>query len=870
MAVPDRRRIVHWLAAGAILLAAALLPAAAVLAQRVVFQQPLQFEGDPGVDLGTGDPVGARSALLARADATWVVGRRDDPGEDELYVQRIAPDGAVLLERALDLGGADYGLAVAPAEGTDVYIGAQSRLAGENRIVLLRLATDGRIVWRFDLPNPGLWRDLFSDLSIAVVDGSSLVLASTAIAIGSETTLVQLARVEDRGGLAQLGWQSTLQPGTGGIDSLGIAPSPDGTRIAVGAAARGATFERRPFLALVNAANGGLVTSTLDAGTVNGMLAPRFAPDGSIRLVAESSASRGVRLLRFSPAGAFVGATDGTCGASICRPGRAVITSDGATVVAAQDFGSNAALLYRFAADGSQQWVRTYTAGEFSRIPALLPAGTAVDIVVSSRLVDADSLSERWLPARIDAAGQPATAVDLPQIDADGSEVVTMARAPDDTLWIASSIVRERGSIRVGRYTPGSTGLDALVAPRVGPLPVQQFGFARLLQRDPDGRPVVAFEVEGNGRQGIGARGFDAGGVLRWSLLSDPASRERSPALTIDPAGRIGLASIAGGPTASQLALRRLDADGAPSGPVQFIGESGAITPFAAAAADGTRAVAFGTVDGDIVVRLTGVDGAQRWRTGIPTGVSFTTVTGLGFLGDGDVVVLYAAGFDADASLRVQRLARADGSAAAPLIVPANGFASVVAFATLGQRVFAALETNLTRVLIIDVGAGGVVSVDLGPSSTAKVRDLVLSADGTRLYAAGTRYDPEPRPRLLARDATTGGVILDVTVADGAPGEGRAALLRGNDVVLVAERSPDPNRGSEGAELSTIAPDGTVLSRASINAGPRLAIREARYDPATDRAWLLGNAVAPDGTLAPTVLGVAFDAPARIFADGFE
>lgn len=869
MAAPVQPRLQHMLAALALLLAVAFVPATAALAQRVVFQQPLQFEGDPGVDLGIGDPVGARSALLARADSTWVVGRRDDPGEDELYIKRIAPDGAILLERAIDLGGADYGLVVAPAEGTDVYIGTLSRLASQNRIVLLRLAADGRVVWRFDLPNPGLWRDLLSDLSI-VVDGSNLVLASTAFAIGSENTLIQFARVEDRGGFAQLGWQSTLRLGTNTIESLGIAPSPDGTRIAVGATARGAGIEARPFLALINAATGGVVTSTLDTGTVFSTLAPRFTPDGSIRLVAESSTTRSVRLLRFSAAGALVGSTDGTCGANTCRPTRAVITSDGATVVSAQDFGNNAALLYRFGADGTQQWVRSYAAGEFNHIPALLPAGTAVDIVVSSRLSDTDSLSERWVPARIDSAGQPATAVGLPRIDVDGSEVATMARAPDGTLWIGSAVRRERGSIRVGRYTPGNTGLDALVAPGSGPLPVQQFGFARLLQRDPAGRPVVAFEVEGNGRQGIGARAFDANGVLRWSLLSDPASRERSPALTVDPAGRIGLASIAGDPAASQLALRRLDADGAPSGPAQFLGEPGAITPFAATAADGTRAVAFSTVGGEVVVRLTGVDGAQRWRTGFPTGMSVARVTALGFLGDGDVVVLYTVGSGADSSLRVQRLARADGSAASPVIVPANGFASVVSFAVVGQRVFAALETGIMRVLIIDVGAGGVVSIDLGPSSAARVRDLALSADGTRLYAAGTRYNPEPRPRLLARDATTGGPIYDVTVTDGAPGEGRAALVRGSDVVLVAERSPDPSRGSEGAELSTIAPDGTVLSRASINAGPRLAIREARYDPATDRAWLLGNAVAPDGTLAPAVLGVAFDAPARIFADGFE
>jgi hypothetical protein len=158
-----------------------------------------------------------------------------------------------------------------------------------------------------------------------------------------------------------------------------------------------------------------------------------------------------------------------------------------------------------------------------------------------------------------------------------------------------------------------------------------------------------------------------------------------------------------------------------------------------------------------------------------------------------------------------------------------------------------------------------------GPTvQTATFADLRLDASGSRLFAGLTTGNGAARPRMLALDTATGQITADTTLADRPVDAVRGVLVRDGNPVLVANRTADGGVGSPGLELFTLSPQGAAISQASLSTGQRFELLQVEYDAASDRAYLLGTRTPRDGAEQPSLLGVAFDRPPQVFADGFE
>jgi hypothetical protein len=138
------------------------------------------------------------------------------------------------------------------------------------------------------------------------------------------------------------------------------------------------------------------------------------------------------------------------------------------------------------------------------------------------------------------------------------------------------------------------------------------------------------------------------------------------------------------------------------------------------------------------------------------------------------------------------------------------------------------------------------------------------------LYVGLTALGNPTTPRLLALNATTGAVRADATLGARPVRAVRGVFVRGGNPVLVADRQPEGGPESQGLEMFTFTPQGQLLEQASLNAGQRLEVDQLRYDAVADRAYLLGTRTPLRGAAEPSLLGVAFDRPAQVFADGFE
>lgn len=838
----------------------ALVPATAG-AQRVVFDRPLQVDGVPVAIAGDGDYVRSRRAVALDQGRTWLAGTRETDRDADLFLMRFAATGSVEWQRTLDLGGDDRGVAVLPTGSGEAWVAAVTRSPQRTRAIVLRIGADGQVVWRFELPSGGQWESVEQDLQLFLLPGGELILGGTAITDSGATQLVHLQRLRDLGDRAVLVWQSTVSIATSIHDQLGLDVSPDGLRI--GIAARLA-FTSQLYVGLASTSNGAVIAAHLVGDQQFAVLPPMFAPDGSLRVVGESNTNRTARLVRLGTGGALLGSSTAPCAATQCRPTAAAVTSDGATVVGAQDFTSNAALLQRFDASGTVSWTRSYTVGTFNTIRAVVTHGTGVVFGLDTRTNPDDPASTVWAVGRIDASGQPGDAGGLAVAASGGADLVSLLRDADGSVRLAGNQTSTPCRLRVARHTTGNA-FDFLVGPATQPVSVDPFEIGRHLHVDAQGRPTVAFGRERED-PGIGALGFDTAGATRWSFLTDAQANDRWHASAMDATGRLSLASIAGPFPSVQLAVRRLASDGAPEGPAALYGESGAVQSLVAAAADGSRTVALGLLDDRIVVRRIAPDGQLAWRTVFtPAGTSLR-LEALAVLGDGDPGLVYVTGFNDDARLVGLRFARDTGVAGTPIVYDTRPGGFVAGTPVVdGQRMLVAFQANRPSVNCVDFVDGACWRVTFGPDTA--IAGLALDAASSTLYVAGTNTGG--RPRLTALNSSTGTLRFDRSLVAPPAGVGHSVFVRENQPVLVATRNA-PDGTIEGLEFHTFTTQGDVVDRGSLTLGPRIIPMETAWSPAVGRLYLTSNRVLPDGSFGTHLVSVAFDTPGRIFGDGFD
>jgi hypothetical protein len=848
-------------APGVALAALLALAPALVDAQRVVFDRPLQVTGVPVAFVGDGDSVRSRRAIALDQGRTWLAGSRESERDTDLFLMRLGATGTIEFQRSLDLGGDDRGIAVLPTGTGEAWVAATTRSPQRTRAILLRIAADGSVVWRFELPSGGQWQTLDQDLQLFALPGAELILGGTAYTDSGATQLVHLQRVRDLGDRAALAWQSTVSLATSTYDQLGISVSPDGLRI--GIAARLALVNQI-YAGLASTANGAVIAAHTVGDQQFSVLPPMFAPDGSLRVVGESSSAQAVRLVRLAVGGALLGTSTAPCPASLCRPTAAAVTSDGATVVGAEDFTTNAALLQRFDATGAVSWTRSYTVGTFNSIRALTDDGTGVVFGLETRTVPDSEASAVWAVGRIDASGQPGTASGLGVAASGGAGLVAVLRDTDGSVRLAGNQSSSPRRLRVARHTTGNA-FDFLVGPASQPVSVDPFEIGRHLHVDAQGRPTVAFGRERED-PGIGALGFDTTGATRWSFLTDAQANDRWHASTLDATGRLSLASIAGPFPSVQLAVRRLAADGTPEGPAALFGEAGALQTLITASADGSRTIALGLLDDRIVVRRIAADGQLAWRTVFtPAGTSLR-LEALAALGDGDLGLIYATGFGDDSRLVGVRFARDTGVAGTPIVFDTRPGGFVPGPAVVdGQRMIVAVQANAPSVNCFDFVTASCWRVVFAPG--AAVAGLALDPASSTLFIAGTTADGQPR--LSARNSSTGTLRFDGLVTAPPVGQGLSVFVRETQPVLVATRNA-PDGSIEGLEFHTFSPQGSVVDRGSLTLGPRIIPLETVWSPAVGRLYLTSNRVLPDGSFGTHLVSVAFDTPGRIFADGFD
>lgn len=869
--MPTAAVALRSIALGAVVAIAILPFMSTAQAQRVDFVQPLLHTVDAGVDLGSGDTRTARNAVLAVGDRTWVTGRRDDPGEDDVYVARFGPDGTQELYREYDLGGGDTGIALADAGGGAVYVAARTSSQGPQRITLLRVQPDGALAWRRELENAGTWAFLQNDL-VLLTDGQGGLVVGLNGSQQDGAPLFFLARLQDAGTAAMPVWQSTLQPPARAYDQLGLAWSSDGSRIALAALAFVQFNDPRPFVAVVAAANGGVIASTLGAGPVNRVLPPRYAPDGTLRVATKTQFAPTVGLLRFNANGGALGATSTTCSTADCEIDDLTVTTDGATFVVGTDFNGSGALLLRFTAAGAPDWSRRYAFGARSNGRVVSAAGTSVDIGLDARIDANDRGTSRWLVGRVDASGTPSDASGFLVTPSRSANLVAASRGAGGTLSLAGDEAIDLGRVVVAQIASAESAPRFLVgfAPTLAPAEFR--GVAVELRLDPDGRPVLAFDRRGNDLRGFSVRAFAADGTLRWSADSDPLLREQEPSLAVDALGRASVISTVGNFPQSQFGARLFAADGAPLQGPSFVAEPGISLPVSALAADGTRLLAATVGDASIAIRLIEANGQTRWRRTITTGGSFPRVWGVFRLPSGDAALLYTPGFGVTQALIGQRFAQSDGTPGPASSANTTNFGFPQRLIQREARVFAAVtDDERVRFPCFDFAADALCFNQQGPTGdTATFADLRLDASGSRLFAALTTFGGAARPRMLALDATTGQIATDVTLTDRPIAAVRGVFVRDGNPVLVADRAADGGAGSPGLELFTLSPLGAPISQASLNAGQRLELLRVEYDETSDRAYLVANRTPLDGATQPSLIGVAFDRPPQVFADGFE
>ena len=850
-----------------------MLAPAPALAQRIDFAQPLQFNADAGLDLGSSDTRTAQRAVLAVGDDTWVTGRRDDPGEDDVYVARFGPGGQQALLRRYDLGADDTGIALAPAAGGGVYVAAISRgrSGGPPRVFVLRIASDGALALRHELANAGTWTSLGLELLLSTDGAGGLITGLNAVEPGGTPAIV-LTRLQDQGASASRAWQSILRPTAEGYDQLGVAWAPAADRVAVSMQVRINSSNERPFTALLGAADGGLIASTVADVNAQRVLPVAFISDGSLSVVVREAFSNIVRLLRYTSNGFPFGSTTLTCSTQDCEIDAMTVTSDGATWVIGTDFTEDAAVLLRFAPPGMLNFTRRYAFGARSSGRGVAAVGTAVDIGLNARLDPGDISSTRWLVGRVDASGTPADASGFLVASSRSANLVTMQRAANGVLSLAGAESIDFGRVVVAQMVTSEPSARFVASPAPSPTGAEFPSHGRALLLDALGQPVVVFNARGNDFRGVGVRAFTAAGTPRWSFDSSPLLREASPSATLDPSGRLSLVSAVGNFPAGQLAVRQFGADGSLLQGPNFNNEAGVGPPLVAAAADGTRVLAARLGQTSIVVRMIEADGQPRWRRVITPGGQFPSVAGVFRLPDGDAVVMYAPDTSVGGSVVTQRLARFDGAPAAPVTVATDGPGFTQQVKQDGSRLLAAIVDNTqVRFACFDLIANAVCFNQAGPAGdAASFADMDFDLSQNTLYAGMTTLGGTPTPRLLALNATTGAVLADATLGARPVRAVRGVFVRGGNPVLVADRQPDGGPESQGLEMFTLSPQGQLLAQASLNAGQRLELDQLRYDAVADRAYLLGTRTPIDGAAEPSLLGVAFDRPAQVFADGFE
>jgi hypothetical protein len=837
------------------------LGSGAATAQRVVFDRPIQVDGVPVAIVGDGDTLRSRRAAALDQGRTWLVGTRESERESDLFLMRLSSTGAIELQRTFDLGGDDRGIALLPTGSGEAWIAATTRSPQRTRALLLRVAGDGRVVWRFELPSGGQWESVEQDLQLFRLPGGELILGGTAFTGSSGTQIVHLQRLRDLGDRAELVWQSTVSVGTTPHDQLGLDISPDGLRIAI-AARLGLVSQI--YIGLASTSNGAVVAAQTVGDQEFIVLPPMFAPDGSLRVVGESRSAKTGRVVRVGANGAILGVTNASCTATRCRPTAATVTSDGATVVGGQDFDTSAALLQRFDAGGAPTWTRSYTVGGFNTIGSMVADGTGVVFGLDTRTIVEDPASTVWAVGRIDASGLPGDAGGLDRAQSGGADLVVLLRDADGSVRIAGNPTNTPRRLRVARHTAGDT-FDFLVGPATQPVSVDPFEIGRHLHLDAQGRPTVVFGREREDA-GIGALGFDTAGATRWSYLSDAQAGERWHASAMDADGRLTLAAIAGPFASAQLAVRRLTSAGTPDGPIALYGESGAFQSVATASADGSRTVALGLVDDRIVVRRIAADGQLAWRSVFAPGGTFLRLEALATLANGDLGLVYAIGFDDDARLVGLRFARDTGTVGTPIVydVRPGGFVPGPAIVD-GQRMIVALQANQPRIMCFDFGTGSCWTLTYVAGEA--VAAIALDAASNTLYVAGTTSGG--RARLTALDRNTGVPRFDRALVDAPPGQGHSVFVREGQPVLMATRSA-PDGSIEGLEFHRITAQGDVVDRGSLNFGPRIIPLDTAWSADVGRLYLTSNRVLPDGSFGTHLASVAIDEPGRIFADSFD
>lgn len=854
-------------------------------AQVVDWREELVQDGLAGLDLGTADSRTSRDAVLGIDGETWVVGRKDDPGEDDFFIARFDAQGQRDFMYTIDLGGGENAGALLAADDGGVYASASSWLEnGRVALHLMRFDADGNQVWvRSFQPLD----DQASSRTTLVRNGDQVFMAYPVVDLDPpHDQRFEIAQTIDQGSDWQAGWQASYLVPDGNFEQVNLSIRPDGQRLAFSTLIWGSPF--RHYLVLVNAANGAVAGSHEGSTNLQRVLEAAFTSDGSLRLAtATNSTGAGsedeIQLHRFSATAAHQGMTNWTC-ADDCRIDAMVVASDDASfVLGGETVGSNPeqVLGVRFDAAGAFAWAERYTVATSAHVVDAVADGTGVAVGVNARLEDNGSNIRYQAVGRIDAAGG-LIAPGLVATESDNSELIAMHVDAGGVAHAAGSDTTSIGRVVVSQYPPGAEQASFIVdhGPAPTAVEVRRFGGLTL---DQTGQPVVAFHSQFFQDLRVGLRAFDAAGNLRWQVTSDGVSSERESVVAATGTNELVWASRVGSGTSAQLGVRRIDADtGLASQLPQFVAEDGPQTLRTAGSASGDALVGASIADpAGIVLRLFGADGQPQWRTVVPNS-DFPDLTDLGFLANGDPVAVYQPfpSFSAR-DIHIRRYDRVTGTAGTELTrIDTDFYDQIERVAVDGNRVYLVgsrwavadgFDTRQMQVACFDFDSEAECWPAVLAAGTGEGFGIAVDAAAGRVYAAGVVDNGSGSEAvLLAVDNTDGSLSWQQSISGGAGRVGRDVFIRSGEAVLVAERLDAIIGHGDAAVLAGFTATGDPTFERTLTSGQRLQPETARYDPSTDRLYLHTDSARQAQLFTPTLLGIEMVSPDLIYSDRFE
>ncbi len=855
-------------------------------AQWVDWRQELTVDGLAGLDLGTNDSRTSRNAVLGVDGRTWILGRKDDPGEDDFFIARYGPDGERDFIHTMDFGGAANGGNLLASDDGGVYATAATTLAQGNVIHLLRFNPDGDLVWMRTL----------SPLQGEAVRLAALERADNRVYLAFPTfdpeppfaQRFEVVETVDQGAGWQSGWHASyLVPGNA-FDQVNLTIRGDGQRLAVSMMTTGSNFT--PYLVQINTDTGGQASALLGSVTANRVLPPRFLADGSVRLAAltfpsEPGEYQEITLFRVAANGDLQGASSIPC-EGFCLIDAMELDASGAAYVIGEDQLEDQPRqlhVVRFEPSGAPSWSRRYAINEASR--GITAAAEDSGVVVGANAWDDenDFNNSRFVIGRLDEAGDP-VAPGFATSDAGRFELIAIHRDASGTVHAAGADNTSIGRVMIAQFPAGASEASFLVDHGPAPTAVEISWPRHGLVLDQSQRPVVAFRTAFFNQRRAGLRAFDAAGALRWELITGPDSNEAEAAVAAVGSGDLLFAShVRGSGALGQILVRRIDAEtGAATQPPQVYGESGIFAVRAHGRADGRGLVGASiSAPEGVVIRRFNAAGVLQWRS-VLEGDGFSFLSDIGFLDNGQPFAVFVDNESfSQSNTIIQIIDDASGSPGVRISQADAGQVSWVAdVATHGNRVYAtgylwdtaqSFDNLSLLVLCADFDTGQPCWPAVTLPAISNGHGVMVDADSGRLYVAGSvRSAGIDQATLVAIDDDLGTVLWQRQI--GLPGGhiGRDLFRRGDDIVMLSERLSAQTGRGDALVLTGFDSDGERRFERLLSSGARLEPRLARYHPESDRLSVQAFSSRLFNLVTETLLGIDMLTPDPVFRDRFQ